>query len=787
MILRHKILRDFRASKGAYIASVMVISVGLMFYTSMGSVVEGLEQTQKDFYSNQNFAHGFVQVESMPKSDINRLKSIKGIEEVQGRIVKDVLIHRPGAKENAFLRFVSMDLTKEELINGVHMEKGIPLEEGQAKVWLDSKFFEANHFELGDEVKIIADGKVKGMTVVGAGKSPEFVYTLRQAGDLFPSPETFGIAFVSFETAERLFSGSAINDLVFTLKAGADYDSVEKELESILKPYGIKAIYPREDQVSHIFLREKIDGVKSMTKVVPIMYLAFAAMILYITLKRLIEQQRGQIGILKAQGFTPGEIIRHYLEYALTAGIAGGLLGGAAGAMLAHPIFRMLGEFFAMPDSRADFPAYRFLFGVILSSAFSLIAGYFGCKGILVLEPAQAMRPPVPSEGKRVIFERINFLWNKLKVQNMMALRNLSRNPGRNGLIFSGVIICYAISSFTLSMNDIVDKLVYEQYEKVEVYDVKIRMNRPVNEKESIREIKAFEGVTKAQAIAEVPVTLRNRWKVKDVVLLGLPRGGELYRIYDTSYTKVEPPSRGILLSERLSEVLAAEVGTIIEVESPLKAGEERGYIEVAGIIPQYIGINAYMEIGSLQSLLRQKDIATSLIVNLDADGIDSLREKYISSNIVASIDERGQRLQKLKDLMATYGKITYIYTLMGAVIGFAIIYSSSTVALSERSRELASMMVLGMTHREVFSAVTLEQWIVALPAMLMGIPLSKLLMSVLAKSFSNDLYTIPARLSFIALSSAFVSTGLSIWIAQRIAAGKIKGLKLPEVLKYGE
>lgn len=136
---------------------------------------------------------------------------------------------------------------------------------------------------------------------------------------------------------------------------------------------------------------------------------------------------------------------------------------------------------------------------------------------------------------------------------------------------------------------------------------------------------------------------------------------------------------------------------------------------------------------------------------------------------------------------MDTYGSMIYIYTIIGGVIGFAIIYSSSAIALSERSRELASMMVLGMTPKEVLSVVTFEQWVLALPAMVMGIPVSKLMMAGIAETFSNDLYTMPQTLTTSALFLAFIATGASIWIAQRAVVRKIRNLSLVEVLKSAE
>ena len=118
-----------------------------------------------------------------------------------------------------------------------------------------------------------------------------------------------------------------------------------------------------------------------------------------------------------------------------------------------------------------------------MAISFSLLAGFQGNRKALDLQPAEAMRPPAPVEGKQVFLEKIGIIWEKLSVQQMMAVRNMSRNKGRSFFIFLGIMVCFAISSFTWSMNDMIQKMMYDQYEKVEVYDVKVSFARPMAEK----------------------------------------------------------------------------------------------------------------------------------------------------------------------------------------------------------------------------------------------------------------------------------------------------------------
>ncbi len=454
---------------------------------------------------------------------------------------------------------------------------------------------------------------------------------------------------------------------------------------------------------------------------------------------------------------------------------------------MSYPFISLLRVFFNLPGLKGQFSLPLIILGIFQAVVFSLLAGWQGSKKVLALKPAEALRPPTPIGGRRIFLEEMRIIWNRLNVQGMMAVRNLSRNKGRSLFIFFGIMFSFAISGFTWSMNDMLQRLTLDQYEKVEVYDVKLGFANPLNEKKVHRELSGFSGVSRTEPMAEVPVTLKNQWKKKNAVVLGLSETSRLYNILDDDYNKTIPPKRGLLLSERLAKLLDAEVGTRLYVESPMKANGKAGVLEVVEITPQYAGTNAYMELGALQEFLGQKDLVTSCMLSVNKEGIAILRDKYMYADTINTIDERSQKLNKFKEMMASYGSMIYIYSLIGIIIGFAIIYNSSVITLSERSRELASMMVLGMTPREVLSVVTFEQWCVAIPAMLVGVPMSRAMMSGISSAMSTDVYTMPEKITPFALFMALVVTTISIWIAQKTAARKIRNLSLVEVLKSGD
>lgn len=796
-MLWRKMLRDILSNKGSYFACLVLVLIGLVVFTAFSILSDNLRLSKDEFYTGQNFAHGFVELESMPRRNVEKLSRIEGIKHMSGRIVEEVRLYTPQQHESVYLRLVSLDLSDPGRVNDALLLNGEELTTGARNIWIDNQFFEANDLELHQELQVIAGGRLHELIITGVAMSPEFTYPLRDLKDFYPNPEQFGIAFIPLEDMPVLFpeTRGKVNDLVFTLEAGTEFNRIKELLEPELEQYGQRAIYPREDQVSHVMLTEEISGLNSMSKALPFLFLSIAGIILYIMLKRLVEQQRGQIGLLKAFGYTNKEITIHYLSYALVVGSVGGLIGGSMGIILATPLTNLLLMFFNVPPMFQGFSLYYLLTGLLLSVILFLFSGYHGSKDALKLKPAEAMRPPAPPFSKKTFLERFSFFWGMLTIQGMMAVRNLSRNRGRSAFLFLGITISCAVVGMTWSLNDMVDKLVFYQYEEVETYDAKISFITPVDRKTVARELMQHPEVMRAEPMLEVPVNLSHLWLKEDVLLLGIGAESRFYNILDKRGNRIVPAEGGLILSERLAYKLEVQKGDTLNLGGPLLRHEnDLKEVQVVEIIPQYLGMNAYMELAALEEIIRGGNMATSFLIGINGvtseavgDSIAALRDRYRESGVVAGIDGREERFSKTKELMETFGSVIYLYVFIGIITGFSIIYSSSFIILSERSRELASMMVLGMTPREVFSVVTFEQWFLSFFAILAGIPLAQAMQWGLAMEMSTDMYTIPGELSIQTLIIAPLITALSIWLAQRFVLGKIEKLSLIDVLKTRE
>lgn len=790
-MLRRKAWRDIRENKGVYIACVVVIAIGLMIYTTMSMVFESMTKSQQNFYSETHFGDGFISVTGFPENKVNSLTFLQGVDQVEGRIVKDVRLLDQQKDSNRYLRMVSVNMTNTPKLNQLRLVTGHLPTDTQSEILVDPQFLTANHLALGDPLKVIIEGQQATFYITGTAQSPEFVYIMKNAQDLYPSPVDFGIAYVPLSSLKAMVKEKGqVNDLTFTLKDGASFDSVKESLQASLKPYGIQSIIPRKDQTSNAILTSKITSMGSMAKTLPVVFLGVATFILYSMLKRLIEQQRVAIGTLKAFGFTDREIVWHYLTYPLVIGTAGGLLGSLSGIALSFPLTTLYKQFFALPGLKSEFSIKYLLISLALSLFFSILSGLSGSIEILRLEPAQAMRPPAPITANKTRIERITWFWRNLSSQSQMGIRDVFRTPTRSLFNILGIAVVFSLMTVSWSMQNMINLLTVVQLEKVQTYDVKFQLTHPSPTDVTQQALTHEIGVSRVESVLEAPATLSNGWLKKEVALMGLAKDSTMYNVLDKKGERVEVSEQGILLSEHLAKILNVKVGDTIYVESPWRReplGEKGENLQVIGVVPQYVGLNAFMEEKELQRFLRQGEISTSMLVKMNSSDVGLLKSKYRNATNVTSIESLKDSGDKIRKMMDSYGFTTWLLAILGGITGFALIYNSSVISLSERKRELASLRVLGMTPREVLRVITSEQWSLYFFGILLGIQLAYGLEFGMAQAMSTDLYSLPAELTPIALLGAAAGTAFSVLVAQSRAYYKIKSLPYVEILSTKE
>ncbi|HZJ85357.1 MAG TPA: FtsX-like permease family protein, partial [Syntrophomonadaceae bacterium] len=568
-----KLLRNIGRGKGQFIAVVTVVTMGILIYVTMSSTYYNLRNSQTDFYEATNFADYYYMVVKAPEQVINDIANLNGVKRVTGRIYFDLSILKDDNKR-ATARIVSYPLPMEDELNKLLLNGGQMFASGArgstVEILTDPGFVEANDINWGDRVTVIYEGRLLDFAVIGTANSPEFVYPIKDIADLLPDPTSFGVFMLPHYEAQQVFNYKGqINQVLVEFFPGANLDKINAEIKEILTPYGFLASYPRDDQLSHALLQMELDSIKNLTTSLPIIFLFIAAMIQFIILRRMIRNQKVQVGVLKALGFSNWHIILHYALYALLIGFCGALIGIVAGWFLAGFLTDFFLVYFNLPlSSLSKLNTKVILYSFLLSMGVGLLAGLTAARNISKILPAESMRPKMPEKTSRSIVERMPFIWQRLGIGFKISLRNISRNRGRFTLNVIGIMFAVALLLVSYFMNDAID-FMQNSYYKEQNYDYKITVNKPIKEGE-LNTIANIEGVIKVEAFLHLPVRLTYQGQNEEDLIVAYNPDMSLKRISDEKGQTLFIPPEGLIISQQLAEKLGVSTGDEIGIETLL-------------------------------------------------------------------------------------------------------------------------------------------------------------------------------------------------------------------------
>ncbi len=785
MLLR-KMLRDMWNHKGTYLASMALVIVGILLYNMFSMLYYSFTYSLDKYYDDYHFADASLKVAGMPENVVDDIIRITEVKDATGRLEKRVRLL--DEDREVIFQFMSYDADDENRLNDIELLGGRMPDPNEAEIIMGNNYFKAVNLELGDRLPVVVNGKRYNLTVVGYGRSPEFVYAKKNANELISDPESFDLAFMPYKSMSEVFgTANQINNVAFTLYDPADFEMAKTKIKDLVYKYGVQEITPREDQVSHATTVQKMDGIGSMTNVLPIMFLLISGIIINIVLKRVIEQERTQIGVLKAFGISDFRILSHYISYSVIIGLSGGAIGAYIGISSVPGLVDLLGIAYNMPFVTAGLYQKYLLNSLILALLFSVLSGYAGARSCLRLEPAEAMRPPVSRESKAGLLDKYYWMIENYDIKVKLALRNIIRNKGRSFFILFGICITTALLCFPSSLSNIYDKMLMDQFTKIEVYDMKISLNQYMDRSSIVRELENRDGVTLVEPMMLLPVEICKNWKSKESAIISLPLDSKLYHLYDSNDEPVSLQTDGLMLSQWMAKSLDIQEGDYVTLKSPLFKNDAQKKILVTKIVPQYIGSNGYMNIDLVKELLDGRDLANAVMLNGSPVALEKLTHDYGESKMIGTFDFSEKIAAEFAQFMDQTTMIIAIMVFFGLIMGFSIIYVSLTISLSERYRELATMLVVGMSEAEVHEVLLIEQFIISVFGMLLGLPLGKALLQVFAESSSTDYFAMPALVPIEAMFFSVVLTTIAIIIPQIIGRRQIGQIIVTEALNARE
>ena len=534
------------------------------------------------------------------------------------------------------------------------------------------------------------------------------------------------------------------------------------------------------------------DRMANLASVFPIIFFLVAALVCLTTMTRMVEEQRVQIGSLKAMGYSGLAISRKYLFYGLLPSLTGGVFGLVIGYILfPKMIFTAYQIMYQMPDIELHAYADISLFSLLAAVACTTVATLWACLATLRETPASLMRPRTPKAGKRVFLEYIKPLWRKMSFTHKVTARNLFRYQKRFWMTVIGIGGCTALIIAGFGLRSSLLFTMSRQYDELFHYSGQVTLSDNVLPEERAA-VEAFlagdERIVNYVpcAASSATVTTSGYSTTAYVEVMEADEIGRVVDLFD--YKSGEPITmgdEGVYIDQKLSELLDVSVGDTFFLD-----GDERGDVTVAGIYEHYTGHFVYMTPGYYESALGADGEPNAYLLNFTSDDTDTCNaifEKLLGLSGVATTSRMRDTQDTYMHSMERVDFVVVIIILAAAALAMVVLFNLSNINITERQRELATIKLLGFYDGEVSAYVYRENIVLTVFGILMGCFMGHWLHIYLVRSTEIDLMMFGRQTEWTAYVYAAILTMLFSVAVNILAHFRMKKIDMVESLKSAE
>lgn len=765
-VLDRKLLRDIWRMRGQVLALGTIVMCGVGLFITMHGTLRSLDETRTAYYERYRFAEIFAPAKRAPAFVLDRIRDVAGVAAVEGRVEGAITVDMAGVPEPIQGRILSLPENREPRVNHIFLKFGrLPTIDSGDEIVLANDFAVAHSLMPGDTLSAVIYGTRQTLSIVGVALAPEFVYVIPPGG-LSPDARRYAVMWMGEEGVANAFNmKGAVNSVLALVSRGARKEAVISAIDDILAPFGGTGAYSRDDHLSDEFLRSELDQLKTMGRLLPPIFLAVAAFLLNIVMTRMVEQERQQIGLLKAFGYRPVDVTLHYTKFALVVAILGIAAGWGLGAWLGRGLAELYVEYYQFPLLLFEAGAENYAISALVAITAALLGVLTAVRRVMHLRPAVAMAPPAPTRygaklsalgGRRKWFDQ----------SSRLILRHLLRWPMRAGLSCLGIALAMALYVGIQSIQDSVKYMMDVSFHVVARQDMSVYFAEP-QERTILHEVVRLPGVETAEPVRAVPARLIHGHRRYRQGITGLTSGTQLSRIVDEDLHPVTVPRQGVVLSRQLAQILNAFTGDMIRAE--IMEGE-RPTIElrVTAVVPTLLGTSAYMEIGALNRALSEVGRVSGADLTIDeTQSAELYRLLKDMPQVAAVMLQREAERTMQETLDESMGSMIFINAMFAALIAVGVVYNCARVSFLERSWEMASLRVLGFSQREVALLFLGELILITFAALPIGVAMGAGLSWFLGVNMSSELFRLP-----FALSRETVGSGVTIILGAAALSG---------------
>lgn len=561
----------------------------------------------------------------------------------------------------------------------------------------------------------------------------------------------------------------------------------QSKIDEIEKPETY--VLDRNTNVGYVCLKNDSGVVKGIANVFPVFFFLVAALICMTTMNRMVEEQRTQIGVLKALGFSEGKIMGKYLFYSGSAAISGTLIGYVLGIhffplviITAYGIVYKMGGIYYV----SDLPLA--LVSLTVAVFCSVGTTWLSCHKELKEVAADLMRPKAPKAGKRVFLEHVPFIWKRLKFLQKVSVRNIVRYKKRFFMMVIGISGCTALLVMGFGVRDSVVAVADQQYEEIQLYDIGVTLKAGKMPGEA--DLKSLDSVLEKENAAgmyamEKTIDLVTDKGTKSIHMVAVENPDEVGDFISLHTKKQEPiayPKEGeAVLSKKVAETYAVKKGDTILLRD---SDNNEMHLKVTGICENHIYNYVYIAPESYEKQIGDVVFKNVYVRLPDASDIHEVSAALMKADGVTAVTVNSDMLSRISQMMSCMNYIVIIIIICAGALAFIVLYNLNNINITERVREIATIKVLGFYPKETASYVFRENMVLTAIGCGLGLILGKWFHRFVMGEIQIDMVSFNVQINAVSyLFSVLLTMGFA-WIVNCMMTGKLERINMAESLK---
>ena len=689
--------------------------LGLFVFVGMDSEVAGYTAAEDAFYTKYDLADIWLHGKNFTSDDISKLSEIDGIEKAERRISVKGKAELETREADIYMNFIeSNEISRIGVVNG---EAYSP---GESGIWLEYNFAAKNGYHVGDSIKLKYEGKSFTEIIKGTIRHPEYVYFLQDAASMMPAYGDYGMAFM--DVAEfPLKDDIVFNEVIIDARDIDNKNALSESEKAVKKRLESKivdaldtdtlAVLSKDDNLSYQTFRSEMLQHKGMSFMFPAVFMLISVLGIITTMTRLMQRQRTEIGTLKALGFSKRIITFHYISYGFFLSLLGSILGAAAGyKYIVNLTFRMMSETYLIPDARGRLTTSGIMV-TFASVAVASFVSFLSCRKVLQLPPAETLKPEAPKIIKASWFEKSK-LWLGLSFETQWNLRDIRRNVVRTGMGIVGVAGATMLMLSAFGCLDSIEFITDWMYGQLNTASYQIIMKEDTSYADTYEYARHYKG----QMMEQVQAEFENGDVKKSGNVTALERGS-LMHFQGDSFEHIGLPQKGISMSAKMARSLGLWKGDFVRWHL---TGDDKWHKDRIVEIYANPGTQGITMSRAEFEAHEYKFKPQTILTNIDASS------ELANDDLVTGVQDTKEMMRSMDEMKEMMYMMMGIFITGAVVLGVVVLYNQGVLSFVEKSREMATLKVLGFSVGKIRWILQLENlWITAV-GVVVGIPLGK-------------------------------------------------------------